>query len=408
MRIYNKETALVLATIIVLSFVFPSLAIAPVNDSDPIVLKVRDAGNVDSIALSGISQEKEKLVVVYSSNPVETRLLEISKKRCSLNPDTGEINKTLISSHTERYNLFQYHIIEGGDPAKHKSYAYLTPNRNSSYFLKSLEKEIDSLKNSDTASRQQQYTLSGFDGGSGADDQSWLFDRWLVIYVEAWDADGDGWVWKQRYQHEVHRSVYDYSKDKKWWTINVGVTTIVDSGDYKEDYNNWVGPWVHKRKNVIDDWDGAEWDNHPTTTVSEEWSYSASTGVQITSDGPTVNFGYSASWTADSVKTVSGWDKEIMPWTELFPPSSGAAYPSYGGYPLFMQPPIDASHHSFKSYRDALFRASPSSSFGFYWNLKTYLYRDQNFWWTPLYPLNWDRTTAMMVDSDTSPDYPAS
>ncbi|MBD3160249.1 MAG: hypothetical protein GF309_15835 [Candidatus Lokiarchaeota archaeon] len=55
MKTCNKEIALALATVFVLSIVFPSLAVAPLNNSDPLVLEVEDAGNVDSMALSGIS-----------------------------------------------------------------------------------------------------------------------------------------------------------------------------------------------------------------------------------------------------------------------------------------------------------------------------------------------------------------
>lgn len=402
----KKRKTVVLTLLTILSLSLPVLVSTPVNITDndyPLVFEVNDLRSEDLSVYVETSMDKNVPIVVYSLKPVETRLVQITESSCSLDFETGEFKEEVTASYVEQNDLYEYHVIEAGYPMKHKTFGYLVSNGNSSYFEAALQDEISSLGATHTEDNQREFISSTFAGDPRTSDMYWLRDHYLTGVITAIDNDHDGWTWKQRYQHEVHRSVYDYATGYKWWTVDTAITTYADTGDYKEDYGNWVGPWIYNRQNYIYFFTGTEWDHGPTTDVGS-WSYSFSASVRITPDGPTLGFGASQTFSQSQVKITDNSDEDMLVWLEEFPPESGPAVPDYFYYPFSMIPPISASHANYKSYRAALFYHSPTSSFDFNWDLWSRVHYDAGFAW--FFLLFWTRYTRSIVDYDEE-SYPA-
>lgn len=204
----------------------------------------------------------------------------------------------------------------------------------------------------------------------------------------------------------MHRSVYDYAVQKKWWYVEWKLTTWVDSGDYKEDYANWVSPWVNNKYLSITGTNAELWEWGPTTSTGS-WSYSLNQFIRIGPSGPTVGFGVSNSWSKSNVKIndETDPDRSWPAWQEYFPPDSGAGIPDYWYYPFYMTPPIDASHYTYYSHRSALFHHSPTSSFNFDEYCRSSVKYDSGFWF--FFLLHWTRTTVMHSSGVVGNSYPA-
>jgi len=373
------------------------------NSNNPLVFEVSNLSNEVLSIYTETSLKRNVPVVVYSMNPVKTQLVEHTETSCSLNLETGEFKEENTSSYFEEIERYEYHVITAGNPSKHKSFSYYASNGNSTYFTNALQEEIILLEEASAVDNHGPVILSSFSGDDRAVDRIWYEDEYHTGVISALD-DGDGWSWKQRYQHEVRRSVYDYNTGWKWWTIDEGVTSYSDSGDYKEDYANWVGPWIYERENCIYNFDGTEWDHYPTSTVGT-WTQSFSQSIKIGSSGPTVGFGASQSSGGSMVKITDNSVSDELLWNEEFPPESGYGVPNYFGFPWWMDPPITASHTNFKSYRASLFHNGATSSFNFRWDLITRIHWDGGFFFFGL--LFFTRHSLAILDSGYSP-HPAS
>ncbi len=372
------------------------------NDEYPFILEVDNMDNLPIPALAETSKIREAPIIIYSMKPVETRMVQVTKSNCSLDLDTGEFTEEVVATYIEQRDLYQYHVIESGRPTRHKTFNYAASNGNSTYFVGALQEEIAVLRAARNSDENQDFMISSFSGDYRTWDEYWLRDVYQTGVISAVD-DGDGWTWKQRYQHEVYRSVYDHSTGYKWWTVEQGITTFVDSGDYKTDYANWVGPWIYQRENAIWNYAATEWDHGPTTSVGS-WSYSMSAQVRINKDGPSLQFGLSQSSGQSQVTIDDLSDDTRVKWREKFPPESGTPKPDYFWYPWAMDAPISASHNTYKSYRGSLFHLSSTSSFSFSWNEVSYVHYDAGFWF--FFLLFWTRYSEYTFSGDYE-SYPA-
>ena len=363
----------------IVAMMLPILASEPImNDEYPFMFEVDNMDQLKYSAFAEISKTKEVPIIIYSMEPIETRMIQITESNCSLDLDTGESTEEVVASYVEQRDLYQYHVIEAGYPMKHKIFSYAAVDGNATYFINALQEEIAFLRAARTENENMRFIIADFTGDYRTDEMHWILSQWYTGVISAIDDNDNGWTWKQRYQHEVHRSVYDYATGDKWWTVEEGITTYMDSGDYKEDYANWVGPWVYKRENSIWNYDAEEWDHSPTSSVGT-YSYDSSYTVKIGPTGPTLGFGAGGSSggsqvTIDDVST----DTKIQ-WLEEFPPENGIPKPDYFWYPFAMDPPISASHNNYKTYRSSLFYDSYTSSFGFSWWSSSNVHYDAGF-----------------------------
>ncbi len=385
------------------AMMLPILSSEPImNDEYPFILEVDTMDNLPIPALAETSKIKKAPIVIYSMRPVETRMVQVTESNCSLDLDTGEFTEKVVASYIEQRDLYQYHVIESGRPTKHKTFNYAASNGDAKYFFIALQDEIAVLRAARNNDKNQEFIASSFNGDYRTWDEYWLRDQYYSGVISAVD-DGDGWTWKQRYQHTVYRSVYDHSTGYKWWTVEMGITTYVDSGDYKTDYANWVGPWIYKRDNSVWNYDATEWDHGPTTSVGT-WSYSMSAQVRINKDGPSLQFGLSQSSGQSQIRMIDHSTSSKVDWEEKFPPASGTPKPDYFWYPWAMDAPISASHNTYKSYRGALFHHSATSSFDFSWWSSSNVHYDAGFWFFIL--LFWTRYSVGVLDQNIE-SYPA-
>ncbi|MBN1698261.1 MAG: hypothetical protein JW881_12170 [Spirochaetales bacterium] len=290
--------------------------------SGKIIREQNDNPSMEYIrSMAKVADEKNKPVIIYSINPgIED--IYVTCENNSIDSAINESTGTAVEQTTKPFYIHKMTVIEPGKvPEINKFYS---DDGDNSDYQRMLHAMMTSLEANNYKAESRD-----FDGTAEKRYFWYLPDEKMRIKISEWDENKNGWVAEIEYVQEINCSPVDPdNENKRWWTTEWDVHSMIDRGDYKEDTfahvtlgMGHVGPWISCRYIKAEMGDERLKYYGPTTGSKDHFSYGQSVSIGASGSGPNIGFGFSKSWDLENVTITAGntsFFTNVVEWIETY------------------------------------------------------------------------------------------